>query len=662
MCGIVGIVSLNGASVDRTVLQRMNDLQSHRGPDGEGFLLASIDNSQGFRQAFVSHTDAADSEAVFRVGLGHRRLAILDLSERGIQPMPSKDKATWIVFNGEIYNFRVLRSQLGSRGHTFTTRTDTEVLLHAYLEWGEDCLAHLEGMFAFAIWNSSKGRLFCARDRLGIKPFYYATPHGYFIFASEIKSLLAFPGLESTPDDEAVLGFLVHANCDYGENTILKNVKALPAAHSLTVDVNSRRISARRYWQLELKPDNRLTDEIRIAGLKERLLATVRSHLNSDVRLGSCLSGGLDSSTVVSLAGKIWRDNPDTASAVGDSFQTFTSCYDDKELDERSYALEVANSVNATSELVFPSPKDFWSEFERMAWHEDMPFGGLSFYSQWRVMRAAKEAGVKVLLDGQGGDEVFGGYAKFRYAYLASLLRSGRLARMARELGATLGQGDRYVLDLRNGFRYLPRRVRSLLKVDSLIKGVLTAQWDQVVSADSTPATRWWRNASSGRKGDSPWTIMQRIQVDDLLLDTLPTLLRLEDRSSMAFSLEARVPLLDHKLVEYGVALPDHLKVHNGWSKYAVRQSMAGLLPERVRWRTSKLGFAAPDLSWPSRELRGQVNELLADNLRCQKYVNPMLLRRWYNSETAKHANKESYLGLFRILSLEMWMRAFDLN
>lgn len=155
---------------------------------------------------------------------------------------------------------------------------------------------------------------------------------------------------------------------------------------------------------------------------------------------------------------------------------------------------------------------------------------------------------------------------------------------------------------------------------------------------------------------------MQRIQVDDLLLDTLPTLLRLEDRSSMAFSLEARVPLLDHKLVEYGVALPDHLKVHNGWSKYAVRQSMAGLLPERVRWRTSKLGFAAPDQSWPSRELRSPINELLADTLRCQRYVNPQLLRRWYNSETAKHANKESYLGLFRILSLEMWMRAFDLN
>lgn len=661
MCGIVGIVSLNRAKVDPPVLQRMNDLQYHRGPDGEGFVFASIDHSQGFHHSFVRHTEASDPTSMPRVGLGHRRLAIIDLSERGIQPMPSKDHKTWIVFNGEIYNFKILRSELGSLGHVFTTRTDTEVLLHSYLQWGEDCLTRLEGMYAFAIWDSSQGRLFCARDRLGIKPFYYATPHGHFIFASEIKSLLAFPSLEVEPDDDSVLGFLIHGNCDYGENTILKNVKALPAGHSLTVDMGTRRVGVRRYWNLEVQPANGDTDEERILGLKERLFASVRSHLNSDVKVGSCLSGGLDSSTLVSLAGKIWQDQPGTASAIGNNFHTFTSCYDDPQFDERGYALKVTQSVKATPELVFPSPRDFWSEFERMAWHEDMPFSGLSFYAQWRVMRAAKEAGVKVLLDGQGGDEVFGGYAKFRYAYLASLLRSGRIAKMVWELGATLGQGDRYVLDIRKGHRYLPRRIRSLLKVDSLLKRVLSAQWHQVVSADSTPATRWWRNASGASSSDH-LTIMQRIQVDDLLLDTLPTLLRLEDRSSMAFSLEARVPLLDHKLVEYGINLPDHLKVHNGWSKYAVRQAMRGLMPESVRLRKSKLGFAAPDRLWPLRELRSQIEELLADNLHCQTYVNPVLLRRWYHSEKASHANTESYLGLFRILSLEMWMRAFHLN
>jgi asparagine synthase (glutamine-hydrolysing) len=659
MCGIVGIVSLNGNSVDSTVLQRMNDLQEHRGPDGEGFLLSRAE-SERFQHAFIRHTRLRDSDSGVRVGLGHRRLAILDLSDLGLQPMTSRDRSCWIVFNGEIYNFPALRLELQSQGYDFTTRTDTEVLLNAYLHWGEDCLSHLEGMYAFAIWDSSQGRLFCARDRLGIKPFYYATPNGHFIFASEIKSLLAFPGLEATPDDDAVLAFLVHGNCDYGESTILKNVKALPAAHSLTLDMNTHRISLRRYWQLEPQSNGGTPDDDRIAELKELLLATVRKHLNSDVRAGSCLSGGLDSSTVVSLTGKIWREQPEAATAIGDNFHTFTSCYEYPELDERDYALAVANSVGATSQLVFPSPSEFWSDFEHMAWHEDMPFNGLSFYAQWCVMRAAKEAGVKVLLDGQGGDEVFGGYAKFRYAYLASLLRSGSMAKMVRELGATVGQGDRYVLDIRNGYRYLPKRVRSLLKVDSLLKEVLKAQWDRVVSAESTPATRWWRNTSGTRNGDCPWTIMQRIQVDDILLDTLPTLLRLEDRSSMAFSLEARVPLLDHKLVEYGVSLPDDLKVHNGWSKYAVRQAMRELLPESVRLRKSKLGFAAPDHAWPSQELRCQVTELIQDDLRCRKYVDQAALRRWYKSGRATTANTESYLGLFRILSLEMWMRAFN--
>ena len=661
MCGITGIISLNGSPVDLPVLQRMNDLQKHRGPDGEGFVLGRIE-SASFKHEFVRHTQFIRSSSAIRVGLGHRRLAILDLSDGGLQPMSAKNGETWIIFNGEIYNYAELRTELESTGCVFNTRTDTEVLLQAYVHWGEDCLRKLEGMFAFAIWDSLRGRLFCARDRLGIKPFYYATPKGYFVFGSEIKSLLVFPGLETSLDDEAILGFLFHGNCDDGENTTLKSVKALAPAHCLTVDIATGDVAPRRYWQLEPRADDHNTDEQRIAELRRLLIATVGRHLNSDVRAGSCLSGGLDSSTIVALVGKIWREQPQLATAIGDEFYTFTSCYEYRELDERSYALAAANSAGASAKLVFPSPDDFWSDFERMAWHEDMPFSGLSFYSQWRVMRAAKETGVKVLLDGQGGDEVFGGYAKFRYAYIASLLRSGHLAGAFSELGAMLRQGDRYVLDLRNGFRYLPGAFRGLLHLDSLLKDALRPHWNGLVGAKTTPAARWWRNASGARNGDCPWTAMQSIQVDDILVDTLPTLLRMEDRSSMAFSIEARVPLLDHPVVEYGLGLPDHLKVQKGWSKFAIRQAMRGLLPESVRMRTSKLGFVAPDRYWPARDLRGQMTDLIDSDLRCRKYVDVEVVRRWYKSAQAIKANKESYLGLFRILSLEMWMRAFNLS
>jgi len=668
MCGIVGAVSLDGVPIDLPALQRMNDLQAHRGPDGEGFMLGWIKDG-AFKHSFAQGAGRLNSDAPARVGLGHRRLAIIDLSDRGLQPMSSNDGSTWIVFNGEIYNFQELRSELESRGYSFKTGTDTEVLLQSYLHWGEDCLDRLQGMYGFAIWDGRRGRLFCARDRLGIKPFYYATPKGCFVFASEIKGLLPFPGVEVEADDDAVVGFLVHGNCDYGERTILKGVKALPAGHALTLDVATKKFAIKRYWSLKPGHDSGASasptgaanmDDERVAALRDRLLDTMRRHLISDVRAGSCLSGGLDSSVVVGLIGKIQSEQPEAASAVGENLYTFTSCYEYKEIDEREYALAVANNIKAKAHLVFPSAEDFWSDFERMAWHQDMPFNGLAYYAQWRVMRAAKDAGVKVLLDGQGGDEVFGGYAKFRYAYLASLLRSGRIFRFAREVGAMIRQGDsRYALNIKNGYRYLPKRARRLLNLDSTLQAAMKADWNRVVADSSSPATRWWRNAAGGGNGDGAGTAMQRIQIDDILVDTLPLLLRMEDRSSMAFSIEARVPLLDHKLVEYGVSLPDRLKVRDGWSKYAVRQAVRGIIPERVRLRSSKLGFAAPDRLWAQRDLRKHISELIADDLRCRKYIDPAHLRRWISSPQADTATTESWLGLFRVLSLEMWMRVF---
>jgi asparagine synthase (glutamine-hydrolysing) len=665
MCGILGIVSLSGKPIDVAALQRMNDLQAHRGPDGQGFLMGSLASGKA---EYVSARLAGNwgSKAGPQVALAHRRLAILDLSERGAQPMTVGNSRSWIVFNGEIYNHRELRTELEGLGYAFTTRTDTEVLLQCYRQWGKACLSRLEGMFAFAIWDDAQGRLFCARDRLGIKPFYYMNEGGYFVFASEIKALLAFPGVQAIADDEAVLSFLVHGNCDYGERTVFRGIKALQASHCLSVGLRTTQRNPSRYYcvEPESRPDQ--SDGERIEGLRELLLCTMRKHLISDVRVGSCLSGGLDSSALVALIGKIERDCPEAATAVGKKLYTFTSCYQSSEIDERKYAVAMAEAVGAKSELLFPSAQDFWADFKRLAWHQDMPFGSLSHYVQWRVMRAASEAGVKVLIDGQGGDEVFGGYAKFRYAYLASLARSGRLSTFTHEFSAMVLQGDRYVLDLRNGYRYLPKSLRGLLQVDSILKHVVKADWGRIVSDLSTPGTRWALNVSgsksrTGERGVGS-TAMQRIQVDDILTDTLPQLLRFEDRSSMAFSIEARVPLLDHRLVEYGISLPDDLKVRGGWSKYALRESMRGLMPESVRLRASKLGFAAPDRLWLSQDLRAQVADFIGGDLRCQKYVEVDALRQWYASDGAARSSTASYLGLFRIMSLEAWMRVFNVS
>jgi len=297
-----------------------------------------------------------------------------------------------------------------------------------------------------------------------------------------------------------------------------------------------------------------------------------------------------------------------------------------------------------------------------MAWHQDMPFSGLSFYAQWRVMRAARETGVKVMLDGQGGDEVFGGYAKFRYAYLLSLLRNRRLGTMAREAWASVLQRDLYLLDIRRGYRYLPPRLRAMLGVDSLLQQVLRADWQSAVGDESTPATRWGRHAAGGKGLGDPRTLVQAVQMEDIQVDTLPLILRMEDRSSMAFSIEARVPLLDHKLVEYGLSLPDHQKIQGGFSKFAVREATRGLMPESVRLRRTKLGFAGADQRWLNGDLRPQVTELIESNLRCERFVDPAPLRRWYRSAASQSANVEAYGSLFRVMALEMWMRAFNVS
>jgi asparagine synthase (glutamine-hydrolysing) len=658
MSGIAGIVAWNGIPVDTAALQRMNDRLAHRGPDGEAFVLGR-GSWEALQHSFVRRAEGVGDAGSVRVGLAHRRLAILDLSERGLQPMATRDRRRWIVFNGEIYNHRELRAALESAGRRFTSQTDTEVLLHAYEAWGEACLSRLEGMWAFAVWDSDAGTLFCARDRLGIKPFYYTLSDAQFAFASEIKALTTLPWCEARPDDEAVIGFLASGHCDQGEQTTFCGVRALPPGDALCVHAPSGRVTRRAYWRPAPGSAPAMGDGDHVREVRRVLVASVRKHLFSDVRAASCLSGGLDSSTVVGLIGHVQREDPETARAVGERLHTFTSSHEQKQFDESGYALAVARRVGAQSQLVYPSADDFWCNFHRIAWHQDMPFGALGCYAQWRVMRAAHQAGVKVLLDGQGGDEVFGGYAAFRYAYLAATLRTGRLAAAVRELGAMLARGERHEPEVGED-RRLPAPIRALLKADSMIEQVLARDFRQAAAGESTWGTCWrWLARSGEHSGATP---VQQLQIDGMVAGTLPQLLRIADRSSMALSIEARMPLLDHTVVELGLALPDHLKVNGGWGKFALRQAVTGIMPERIRLRTTRPAFGVPDRLWLSGALRPAITELLAGELRCARYIDVPALRRWYGSAQAKTADTESYLAFFRVLSVEMWMRAFKLT
>src|SRR6266581_3100364 len=364
------------------LLGRMTDVLAHRGPDGSGLLLARP-TGEGFESTLLrTLAGSGDAARTAVVGLGSRRLAIIDTSERGLQPMVDRTGSVALVFNGELYNFRELRAVLQVRGCTFESGTDTEVFLAAYLAWGDGCLDRAKGMYGFALWDGRAGRLLIGRDRFGIKPLYYARVGDRVAFASEIKALLEAPWLPRIAHDDAVAEFLLHGNCDFAERTVFRDVHALPPGHKLVVDLRRRDLAVSPYYALRVATGSNgvQPDAGKLEQLRDLLEGSVRDHLVSDVPVGSCLSGGVDSSAVVGLMGKLLREQPEAATSLGGRIHTFTSSYDDDpSVDERQYALPVAASVGAQSHLVFPTAQDFVEQFPKMAYHFDMPFGTLSF-------------------------------------------------------------------------------------------------------------------------------------------------------------------------------------------------------------------------------------------------------------------------------------------
>lgn len=656
MCGIAGIVVRRSGGEYPHRIRQMTDALRHRGPDGEGFIYAP-GRSEG---AAYGPAESDYQPRTCRVALGHRRLAIIDLHDRGLQPLQCRGRDVWIVFNGEIYNYRSIREELEERGLQFRTQTDTEVLLASYLTWGVDCLSHLQGMFAFAIWDGEQRRLFCARDRLGIKPFYYHAGPDLLLFASEAKSVLASGLVSARANSDAIYSYLRTGNCDAGAETLFSDIHSLPGGYYLIWDEPSNQLKTEPYWQVSPAAERWESEESAVERLRTLLLGVMDRHLISDVRVGSCLSGGVDSSAVVGYAAELRKRQAETARSLGNEFLTFTSCFDNLKFDERTHAIEMAQYAGATPELVFPEARAFWSEFQRMAWHQDFPFGTASIFAQWCVMRAAAQAGVKVLLDGQGGDESFAGYAKFRYALLLADLRRGALASALKRGVSILAQGDSYVLDIRKGWRYLPASLRRLLRTEPLIARALRQASHFKADTISVAGDIW--QSTAGNAANGSLTALQRFQMNDLSRDTLPQLLRYEDRNSMAFSIEARVPLLDHKLVEFALGLPDDYKVRGGWGKWILRKAMTNFAPESICWRKSKLGFVAPTRDWLGRDLRGQVTDYLHSDLRCGAFIKADVVREWYDSSAGKQVNESAYLGLFRILCLETWMRAFDVQ
>ncbi len=600
MCGIAGQFCFDGRIPDEPLLTIMGDRLAHRGPDGSG-----------------SHIRGS-------AGLVHRRLAIIDLSDEGLQPMTSEDGTLWIVFNGEIYNYVELREELVARGHRFHSRSDTEVILHAYEEWGADCLSRFNGMWGFAIFDENRNELFCARDRFGIKPFYYAIIDGSFFFASEIKALLAHPGIGLQPDDATLGTYLAWGVQDHSGCTMFDGILQLEPAHAMFVSAHGPKTPF-RYWSTGVNPmiTSDGTDDAIAAKLREKLTDATRIHLRSDVAVGTCLSGGIDSSTLTAIINSLIRN--EAPASVGERQKTFSVVFSDRRFDESRFVDAVIAATGVDAYRTEPSPERLWDDIRRLVYMQDEPFGSLSIYAQYCVMRLAKER-VKVVLDGQGADELLGGYLAYQGSYHRGLIHSLHWLTAAREICSSFRHHGRFFASAAG--QLLARKSR---------RGLLRIAGPEVK-----------------RYSGSLDVVLAR----ELASTNLPALLHYEDRNAMAFSIESRVPYLDYRFVEFVCALPLDQKIRRGVTKIALRNAIRGIVPESIRCRMDKMGFVTPEEVWMKEDLRPFVLEILSSaTFSGRKYWDADAVTRNY---LAFLEGKSRYSPeVWRILCTELWLREF---
>jgi asparagine synthase (glutamine-hydrolysing) len=627
MCGIAGIFELGDRRVDAGDLRRLCGIIAHRGPDDDGFF------TQG------------------RVGLGMRRLSIVDLAT-GHQPIGNEDGSIWIVFNGEIYNHRALREDLITRGHRYRTQSDTETIIHLYEEYGRDCVQQLRGMFALAIWDGKRKCLFIARDRLGIKPLYYRLTAENFLFASEIKSLLAHSGVRAEFNPAIIPEFLAFGYLS-AEATFYRQIVKLLPGHWLELSEQGG-LLVEQYWDLPSACDEDRHDEAYYVGAYRDLLeGAVSSHLMSDVPLGVFLSGGLDSSAVAALMTKIRRE----------PIETFSVGYPEAAYSELPYARTVAQHLKSVHHEVFVSSQDFFRALPKLIWHEDEPIVWTSSVSLFFVAQLARKH-VKVVLTGEGSDETLAGYSRYAFTLknvAFDRIYRGIIPRMVRHgirdsiatsawINATVRRklshtflgldGDSWIsFYFDNFFSAFNQKDRRELLTDEFLGQIKDEGAYRSV-------LRYWENAS----GD----LLQRLLYTDIKTYLVELLMK-QDNMSMAASIESRVPFLDHVLVEWAMRVPAHIQIRGTAGKRILKKAMEGLLPQSIIYRP-KLGFPTPWSGWLAGPQLDNIEGLL---------LEPRSMRRGFFKKTAverlfrehRASYRDHYDRIWRLLNFELWHR-----
>ena len=630
MCGIAGIVSSDNAPIDPAVLSRMGRTMRHRGPDDAG--------------VYVDLNEGASA------GLSHRRLSIIDLSAAGHQPMSNEDATLWLTYNGEIYNHADLRRELVERGHRYRSHTDSETILHAYEEWGERCVERFRGMFAFAIWDSRKRRLFAARDRLGVKPFYYAARGNTLIFASEIKAILASGGVQPAPAPEAIPEYLMFGYLA-GNGTMFEHVTKLPPGHVLTWQDGQVRVA--QYWDVTFAPDRSKSDQEFERRLMELLEESIRLRLMADVPLGVFLSGGLDSSAIAAVMSR----------QVSGRLNTFSVGFESNYYSEFPFARVVARHIGAEHHEIVLTPDTFLATLPRMIWHEDEPLWASPSVALYHVAELASRS-VKVVLTGEGSDELFAGYDRYwMTAWNARVAPAyGVLPRRVRQLVRRL---------LLEGA--LPPRVRrglshTIVNHERMPDGLFFDSWFSIFTPDmqrrlgglalqraldATDVYAAHRKIYEQSRGAA---VVDRMLYTDIK-SSLVELLMKQDQMSMAASIESRVPFLDHKLVEFAATVPWRYKLGARSGKQLLKRALAAYLPDHIVNRP-KEGFPVPFDTWlRERFLNHARGVLLGPRARARGWFQPMALQTLLDDHQA--GRHDSSRQIWSVLGLELWAQIF---
>jgi asparagine synthase (glutamine-hydrolysing) len=654
MCGISGILLKDCKHISNDIVQINNRLK-HRGPDDEGYVLINRQSAHPYagkdtpaetlnnKSEYCPNNQIAETNDKYFLALGHRRLSIIDLSANGHQPMCTASKQFWITLNGEIYNYIELKQELQSAGYKFYSESDTEVVLKAYEHWGNECVHHFNGMWAFVIYDAQKNILFGSRDRLGVKPLYYSMGNDSFVFASEQKALCESRWVNTGLNPRAVFDYLALSHSEPESEGFFKNIFAVKQGHNFVFDISSFNYSEYQYYNpFQTQMDN----EMPYAESVEHLLALLKNAVNirtrADVEIGSCLSGGIDSSLIVMLLDAYFKEKQ-----AGYMPKVFTAVYPNSKIDEEQWAKYVADATSVQWYKTNPKSKDLLTDLSDLLYAADSPISSTSTYSQYRVMKLAAEQGVKVLLDGQGADELFAGYDVFYPVFYNELLLRFKLILLLKELRASGKFGSQLrkwmLTDIQMMLKRMPAPVSKKLYELAIteLKYLKPEFKHEFLHRFGKLTFPFGSNLNTALKN---YAFGEKLQV----------MLRLEDRMSMNFSVESRTPFSDdNALLDFAMNLPATFKIKNGVRKHILRDAAKNILPAQILNRTDKIGFQTPESEW-LKSLVAEIPNLIESNI--NPFVDTKLIKKDLASIIRNPTSHESS-RLLRFVFFSQWKK-----